>query len=399
MLIRFPEDALELNAEIPVNLWDPKGVLLLRKGELIQDKRHREHLLMHTPMVDDEEYRSWTYRYTMQLDRMVRNNQSLSKIASVSRPMGVADAVASEERASVPAWSDLQATLTTLLHQNLSAHDFVSRLIVLEQRMGRLLQSRVDDSLFVLVQLLFDRSVNYGATHALLCSVACHLVGPLAGVPSAEQPSLCRAALTMNIGMARLHDALSRHEGALTAEQSHAIRNHPTVGANLLRRLGVGDALWLQLVEDHHEAIDGQGYPAGKMELGIAAQLLRLVDVFVARISPRSDRPGLLPQVAARNIYLGPDGQPSALGGAFVKTMGLYIPGSYVRLANGEVAVVVRRGRRANTPLVFVIIRQGMPLGEPVLRDTQERGFEVKCSEPADDVKVRLNAEKLLGRL
>jgi hypothetical protein len=103
--------------------------------------------------------------------------------------------------------------------------------------------------------------------------------------------------------------------------------------------------------------------------------------------------------VAARNIYLGPDGQPSALGAAFVKTLGLYIPGSYVRLANGEVAVVVRRGRRANTPLVFSIIRQGMPLGEPVLRDTQERGFEVKSSEPADDIKVRLNAERLLSRL
>lgn len=399
MLIPFPDQALELNAEIPVNLWDPKGVLLLRKGEPILDERHREYLLMHSPMVDDDEYRSWTYRYTTQLDRMVRNNQSLSKIASVSRPMGVSDLSASEARASVSDWADLQATLTTLLHQNLSAHDFVTRLIQLDQRVERLMQIRIDDSLFTLVQLLFDRSVNYGATHALLSAVACHLVGPVAGVPEQEMPALRRAALTMNIGMARLQDKLSRHQGGLTAEQIHSIRSHPNAGASLLRRLGVGDALWLQLVEDHHEESSGQGYPKGKCELSAALQLLHMVDVFVARISPRAHRPGLLPQVAARNIYLGPDGQPSALGAAFVKTLGLYIPGSYVRLANGEVAVVVRRGRRANTPLVFSIIRQGMPLGEPVLRDTQERGFEVKSSEPADDIKVRLNAERLLSRL
>ncbi len=399
MLIRFPEEALELNAEIPVNLWDPKGVLLLRKGEMIHGQRHREYLLQHSPMVEEAEYKAWTYRYTSQLDRMVRGNQSLSKIAGVSRPMGVSELTVGEERVPAAAWVDLQATLTTLLHQNLAASDFVTRLVTLEQRMGRLLQSRVDDSLFVLVQLLFDRAVNYGATHALLSAVICHLTGPLAGVPEEEMPSLCRAALTMNIGMARLHDALSRHNGPLSAEQAQAVREHPNAGAGLLRRLGVGDAVWLHLVEDHHEDPSGQGYPVGKTALSVAVQLLRLVDMFVARISPRSGRPGILPQRAARDIYLGADGQPSALGAAFVKTVGLYIPGSYVRLANDEVAVVVRRGRRANTPLVFAITRHGMPLGEPVLRDTQDRGFEVKSSEPADAVKVRIQVEKLLGRL
>lgn len=399
MLIRFPEEALELNAEIPVNLWDPKGVLLLRKGEVIHGQRHREYLLQHSPMVVESEYKAWTYRYTSQLDRMVRGNQSLSKIAGVTRPMGVSELAVDEDQVKSTTWVDLHATLTTLLHQNLSASDFVTRLVNLEQRIDRLLQTRVDDSLFVLVQLLFDRTVNYGATHAMLSAVACRLVGPLAGVPEAEMPSLCRAALTMNIGMARMHDALSRHAGALSAEQMQTVRAHPNVGVNLLRQLGVGDALWLQLVADHHEETTGQGYPSGKTDLSVATQLLRLVDVFVARISPRSDRPGLLPQLAARDIYLGPDGQPSALGAAFVKTLGLYIPGSYVRLANGEVAVVARRGRRANTPLVFAITRQGMPLGEPVLRDTQDRGLEVKSSEPADAVKVRINVEKLLGRL
>jgi hypothetical protein len=162
----------------------------------------------------------------------------------------------------------------------------------------------------------------------------------------------------------------------------------------------VGDHLWLELVADHHEDAAGKGYPAGKRGQGVPVQLLRLADIFVGRISPRQARAGLLPQLAARDIYLGDDGQPNPLGAAFVKTLGLYIPGSYVRLSDGEVGVVVRRGRRANAPTVFAIVgRHGMPLGEPALRDTLEREHEVKSSISADDVKVRISAQKLLSRV
>ena len=60
---------------------------------------------------------------------------------------------------------------------------------------------------------------------------------------------------------------------------------------------------------------------------------------------------------------------------------------------------MVKRGRRANTPLVFSIVgRQGMPLGEPAPRDTMERAYEVKASVPADEVRVVLNPARLLSR-
>jgi len=69
-------------------------------------------------------------------------------------------------------------------------------------------------------------------------------------------------------------------------------------------------------------------------------------------------------------------------------------------LANEELAVVVRRGRRANEPLVFALVgRSGMPLGEPALRDTSEAAYEIKSGLAADAVRVRVNTFKLLTRL
>lgn len=392
-------DLIEIGTPVPFHIRDAKGVLLLRKGELIENRRHKDFLAQHGPMVDDEDLKAWSFRYTSEIDRKVRGNESLAKIAGVTRPVGLDELEAGRTLSPVEALPDLHATLSTLLHLRGHSTDFVSRLVDVESRLHRLLRHRTDDCLFVLVQQLFDRSVGYSATHALLCAVVCHLVAPSVGLTQTEQTALFRAALTMNIGMGRLHDVMSRQERLPSDNQRQEIHQHPTEGAMLLRGLGVGDMLWLQYVADHHERPEGVGYPAGKTELSLPVQLLAMADVFVARISPRRVRPGLLPALAARDVYLGPDGQPNPLGAAFVKALGVYVPGSYVRLASGEVAVVVRRGRRANAPLVYAIIgRQGMPLGEPALRDTNDRSHEVKSSVGADEVKVRVNAAKLLGR-
>ncbi len=398
--VPLPLDTIPLGAPIPINVWEADGTLLLRKGEVIETERHRINLMAHSPVVLESDFKAWTYSYTTQLDRMVRRNESINKLAEATRPTELSTAEQPDNMDPVTAWPDLQAALATLLHQNAEAHDFVSRLVVLEARAQRLVQMRPDDALFMLLLLLHDRTLSYCASHALLCAVMCELVAPVAGVPAGERQSLFRAAITMNIGMARLQDELLKQAGPVTDGQREEIHSHPLRSLQLLKALGVGDTCWLQLVADHHETPQGDGYPAGKTDLGAAQQLLHLVDVFVARLSPRRSRPGLAPQQAARAIYLNEAGEPNAIGAALVKTLGIYPPGSYVRLANDEGAVVVRRGRRANAPLAFSIVgRQGLPMGEPALRDTLERAYEVKASVPAEEIKVVVNAAKLLSRV
>lgn len=398
--VPLPLETIPLGTPIPINVWEADGTLLLRKGEVIETERHRINLMAHSPVVTESDFKAWTFSYTTQLDRMVRRNETINKLADATRPSELESAEQRDNRDPVTAWPDLQASLTTLLHQNVQAQDFVSRLVVVEARAQRLVQARPDDALFMLLLLLHDRTLSYSASHALLTAVMCELVAPAAGVPDGERQSLFRAAITMNIGMARLQDELLRQATPVTEAQREEIHNHPLHGVQLLKSMGVGDAQWLQLVAEHHETLQGDGYPTGKTDLGLAQQLLHLVDMFVARLSPRRSRPGLVPQQAARAIYLNDAGEPSAMGGALVKTLGIYPPGSYVRLVNDEVGVVVRRGRRANAPLVFSIVgRQGLPLGEPALRDTLDRAYEVKASVPAEDVKVVVNAAKLLGRV
>ena len=394
--VPLPVDGLQLNKPIPVNIWESNGNLLLRKGEVIEDERQLQNLLAHAPVITETDHRAWTYSYTTELDQKVRQNISLSDIAQTGLPSELAQAPDRENLDPVSAWPDLHASLATLLHQGEQATEFVSRLVALEGRAQRLMTARPDASLFMLVWLLQDHRLSYCATHALLAATMCHLVSPPGNVPEAQRPSLLRAAITMNLGMARLQDDLVRQSSPLTDAQRAEVDGHRLRSMQMLKALGVGDALWLRLVAEHH----GSEPVPDDLEHAAALQLLRLSDVFVARLSPRSSRPALLSQQAARGIYLDPNGQATPMGAAFVRTLGIYLPGTYVRLANEEVAVVIKRGRRANTPVVYSIVgRSGLPLGEPALRDTAERAYEVKGGVPGEEVRVVLNPSRLLARI
>ncbi|WP_291015242.1 HD domain-containing phosphohydrolase [Hydrogenophaga sp.] len=396
----LPEDALVLNQPVPVNLWDPKGVLLLRKGETVATQKQREQIMLRSPGVLAGEWQAVTYGYTAKLDRMVRNNESLSDIAKLSaltvdvKAQSKADVSSPQE-----AWAELHATLSSLLHQGAGASDFLSRLLRVQQEADHLWQLQPDTSMLVLVQYLFAPRLSYSTTHALLCAGLCQMVAASADLAADTRRRLSQAALTMNLGMTRAHDELARQGAEPTAVQRRMIREHPLSSAAALRELGVIDLAWLRLVEEHHERSDGTGYPAGRRVDSVEHRLLQLADSFVSCVSPRAGRGSLPSQDLARQLYLGFGHTPDRWGALFVKVIGFFPPGSYVRLANGETGVVVRRGQKANTPKVMSLIsRMGTPLGEPVLRDTAQAACAVQASLPPGEVKVAINVAQLLAR-
>mgnify|MGYP003608123786 CR=1 FL=1 len=84
-------------------------------------------------------------------------------------------------------------------------------------------------------------------------------------------------------------------------------------------------------------------------------------------------------------------------GVAFVKTLGVYPPGAFVRLASREVGVVIRRGTTATTPKVAVVTnRDGMATGEPIPRDTGMPPWKISGVVAFKDVRVNLPLGLLL---
>ena len=86
--------------------------------------------------------------------------------------------------------------------------------------------------------------------------------------------------------------------------------------------------------------------------------LLQRADIFGARLAPRVARLPMPVTAAMQASYYDEEHRVDEAGAALVKTLGVYPPGAFVRLATQEVAVVLRRGATATTPRVAVVMNR-----------------------------------------
>ena len=147
----------------------------------------------------------------------------------------------------------------------------------------------------------------------------------------------------------------------------------------------------------HHETIDGRGYPAALRGDAIshAAQVLSVADRYGAMATGRAYRPAALPNAVLRQLFMDKDKNIDAsLAGLLVKAVGIYPPGSLVALANGETAVVVKRTRSANHPVVrSVKSNRNQILEQPRKRLTSDPVHAITRLLPMSDLgfEVDLN--------
>jgi len=251
-----------------------------------------------------------------------------------------------------------------------------------------------DKVLFQILRHDQTRLQAYGVSHSLHVAAVCCLTGKRMGWDDAQRRTMVGAAMSMNLSMIELQGRLAVQAVPPTADQRTAINEHPLKSAQMLADAGIDDKVWLAAVEQHHERPDGSGYPHGLTEVAEIAQALHYTDVFTAKISARSSRLALTPNVAARDIFTGSAGHP--LAAALVKEFGIYPPGCFVRLASGEIAIVIHRGETVSTPVVACLTNiAGQPMMRPQRRETTDKASAIVALVADTDVMVRVPWETL----
>lgn len=285
-------------------------------------------------------------------------------------------------------WSDIETRLSSLLLAPEQASPFGSQLVQTEQAARKLLDIDGDATLYWLFQLSASSTVGYSTSHALVCWALCRLVSRSLGLPDREQDALAMAALTMNIAMTRLQDELAEQATPPSPEQGQQIDAHPEEAVSRLQSLGISDALWLQTIAQHHDPQPER----------LTTRLLQAVDRYTAMISPRESRPGQCVTDSSRFALLRQGAGPDELGHALVKTAGICPPGTFVRLQDERIAIVLRRSDRPGEPWVASILDgRGFPVAEPALIDTgDDEGEGIAAALVTQTVRVRLNHTRLL---
>ena len=235
----------------------------------------------------------------------------------------------------------------------------------------------------------------YGAKRSVQCAITAYLVAQRLAW-TAEQSTLAfKVALTMNLSMLELQGQLARQTSLLTRDQRVALRDHPENSVRMLELAGIHHADWLRAVLEHHEQEDGGGYPAGKTAVCELASLVRRADIYTAKLSTRATRDALAADMAGRQMFMQDPGHPMTT--ALVKEFGIYPPGCFVRLASGELAVVIGRGEIITAPMVACLTdAHDRPVSTPLQRCTADRAHAVVAVVGQSAVPMRLQSDELL---
>jgi len=340
-VLRLPRAKVELGRPLPWNVRDESGKLLLSKGHVVESEHQLDLLLQRGAFVDVDEVRA-------------SEAAAAAQVKAASAPpnlFGLWDAAA----------PDLQSLLARAME-----HDFASQVDQFAKHIVDLLDMNADIALYRCVRQDHAQYYWYGYTHSIHTAVLCALMARQLHWPQEKMMSLVKAALTMNCSILELQGQMAGQDTPMKDRQREKIHSHPQASVELLQSIS---------------------------EMAVA---LRVADVFMAKISPRALRDALSPQVAVRQLYTEDDG--GALSTAVVKQFGIYPPGDFVKLASGELAIVVQRTSNAKAPIVASVTdTAGLPSVKTVRRDTGRKEFAILGAVADKALLKRLAPERLYG--
>lgn len=372
-MLRLPRAKVQIGLPLPWNVRDEQCLLLLSKGHVIESEHQLELLLQRGAFVDVEEIKA-----------LAREAEPAQPKAIVSPPNLFA------------LWDRTTDELHKLLSEVAQQPDFAARLDQFARHLVELVDLGADIAIYRIVRQDNAKNFYYGYYHSVHTATLCVLMARHLEWPPDRMMSLVKAALTMNLTVLDLQGQMAGQDVPMKDKQREAIRRHPAQAVELLEKVGVADADWLTAIAQHHERPDGSGYPLGCTELDELAVALRVADVFMAKISPRALREALSPQVAIRELYREDKGGP--ISTAIIKEFGIYPPGDFVRLASGELGLVVQRTGNARAPIVASITdTAGHAVARTLRHDTGQSAFAIVASATDKAMLMRLPPERLYG--
>jgi HD-GYP domain-containing protein (c-di-GMP phosphodiesterase class II) len=395
-LVPISIESIRISYPLPFPLMDKDGVLIAKRGYVIPSRADVLEFANRNGglFIDVADSEAHHKAYVEKLQTMVREDKALGEIASTKISLS-RDAERFAEAEQKLDWLDLQFQANALALESQPEY-FAERLLRLSTQLQRHCRETPDGTLFALMYLSASDHRMYSATHAMLVATMCQLAARDVLKWSAQDLDLLfKAALTMNIGMTQMQDRLALQTEPPTPAQRKVIDEHSERSASILASLGVDSPDWLQVVRSHHQQIPGPLAPRTTAER--VARLVQRADMFAAKLAPRASRQPIAPAAAMQACYFDEKRQVDEAGAALIKAAGVYPPGTFVRLATEEIAVVVRRGANTTMPKAAVLLnRTGMPTVEYTIRDTSLREHRVIASVAFKDVRVRLYLDRML---
>ncbi|QKS72200.1 HD-GYP domain-containing protein [Paenalkalicoccus suaedae] len=207
---------------------------------------------------------------------------------------------------------------------------------------------------------------SYVFHHSLNVTIYALSLGKELGLGEKDLHKLGMGAILHDVGKVGIPETVLNKQESLTDEEFNMIKEHTTVGFDMIRRSHTMSLLTAHCAYQHHERINGTGYPRQLKgnEIHDFAKIIGIVDVFDAVTSNRVYRGARLPHEGLEMLYSGASTLfDKRMVEVFAHTVAIYPVGLEVTLSDGSVGVVVETNKNMpSRPRVRVLSRLGQPI-------------------------------------
>lgn len=146
---------------------------------------------------------------------------------------------------------------------------------------------------------------GYTAEHCSRIRDLALRVGARLALTPAQRYTLHYGALLHDLGKVAVPDAILQKPGPLTDAEWSLMRMHPDIGGRMLGGTAVASAA--RVLREHHERVDGSGYPLGLTgdEICVEAQIVAVVDSYDAMTTDRVYRRAMPKEAAIAELERG----------------------------------------------------------------------------------------------
>ncbi|MFW5838076.1 MAG: HD-GYP domain-containing protein [Desulfovibrionaceae bacterium] len=245
---------------------------------------------------------------------------------------------------------------------------------------GHFLQD-IESTLHLMNVLTPVKTVYY---HALNTAVLSLMLGRDVGLDPEGMRSLGMGALFHDVGKTRIEKKILRKRGPLTRLERERVEQHPALGVELLEHVEDFPKDALAVVAQHHEHVDGSGYPAGVAGHSIPdlARIAAIANVYDNHCNHPDPAESYTPYQALSYMFTRQrawfDKDYLAL---FIRNLGVYPPGTVVQLSNGALGLVISSNPSNQLRPSLVLYDPEIPKKEALVVDlAEEPEFKIEKS-------------------
>ncbi|MGY5451786.1 HD-GYP domain-containing protein [Agarivorans sp. MS3-6] len=217
--------------------------------------------------------------------------------------------------------------------------------------------------------------------HSLNVSILAMMLAKAAGFSERDIKVLGIAGLFHDVGKMKIPDKILRKSGKLTPQEANLLKMHTKYGADFLKLSETIPPQVKLIAQQHHEYLDGSGYPQKLKgdEIDRLSQLIAVVNEYDSLCHPRDPRLSRIPFTVIAYLYKQRKQQLNTADlGILIRLLGIYPPGSVVQLSSGQIGLVMSvNSERLLFPTVQVY-DPNIPRTEAPIIDLEAAGLTIE---------------------